>query len=103
MRLIDADALKQVVGSYNPVKYTYEYGLVITLEDIEKAPSVCVPERKFGEWKEAMIDESMGWKPKVHYCSVCNHITTFRSFYCPNCGAYMRKETAKGDYENELG
>ncbi len=40
MRLIDADELKKPVGSYNPVKYTYEYGDVISVEDIDNAPTV---------------------------------------------------------------
>lgn len=39
-RLIDADALQQSIGSYNPVKYTYEYGDVITVADIDNAPSI---------------------------------------------------------------
>lgn len=40
MRLIDADALKQPTGSYNPIKYTYEYGDVITVADIDTAPTI---------------------------------------------------------------
>lgn len=40
MRLIDADELKRKVGSYNPIKYTYEYGYVISLVDIDHAPTI---------------------------------------------------------------
>lgn len=39
-RLIDADELKKPVGSYNPVKFTWEYGDVISVEDIDNAPTV---------------------------------------------------------------
>ena len=45
-RYIDADALKQGVGSFSPVKYTYEYGLVITVEDIDSAPTADVVEKE---------------------------------------------------------
>lgn len=40
MRLIDADELLKPVGSYERVKYTYEYGDVVTVEDIELMPTI---------------------------------------------------------------
>lgn len=40
MRLIDADELLKPVGSYDRVKYTYEYGDVVTVEDIELMPTI---------------------------------------------------------------
>lgn len=44
-----------------------------------------------GKWKIAMLDhEAFGERPRVYYCSVCNQIVTFRTFFCPNCGADMR-------------
>lgn len=46
-----------------------------------------------GEWKTAWLDhEAFGERPRVFYCSACNQITTFRTLYCPNCGADMREE-----------
>lgn len=86
MRLIDADALKQrIMNNW--------YTATEIIDDIDSEPTADVVEVKHGEWKVAMLDhESMGCRPKVHYCSVCNHITTFRTFFCPNCGADMRKE-----------
>lgn len=39
-RLIDADALTNRVGSYMPIKWTYEYGPVVSLNDIECAPTI---------------------------------------------------------------
>lgn len=42
-----------------------------------------------GKWKTAMLaHEAFGERPRVYYCSACNQITTFRTFYCPNCGSY---------------
>lgn len=39
-RLIDRDALTNRVGSYMPIKWTYEYGSVVSLNDIEHAPTI---------------------------------------------------------------
>lgn len=39
-RLIDADVLTNRVGSYMPIKWTYEYGSVVSLNDIEHAPTI---------------------------------------------------------------
>ena len=84
MRLIDADALKQRVGGYNPVKYTYEYGDVITVEDIDSAPTA-QPERKKGTWI---------LKPNIYgvaYCSECGYeLHTNNTNFCPYCGADMK-------------
>ena len=43
--LIDRDALKEPVGSYTPIKWSYEYGASIRLEDIDHAPVVIPAER----------------------------------------------------------
>jgi len=86
-RYIDADALKQGVGSYSPVKYTYEYGLVITVEDIDSAPTADVVERKKGKW--LYLDGLDAFE-----CSVCGRQMVRNIFcYCPWCGSDMRKET----------
>ena len=49
-RYIDADALIKSDESYNPVKWTHEYGKVVKLDDIKNAPTADVVERKKGEW-----------------------------------------------------
>lgn len=87
-RYIDADEFVKRVIQY-PRQSTKTIGLALA-----DTPTADVVEVKHGEWKVAMLDhESMGCRPKVHYCSVCNHITTFRTFFCPNCGADMRGGT----------
>ena len=40
MRLIDADALLRPIPSYNPVKYTHEYGDVVTVQDVKSIPTI---------------------------------------------------------------
>ena len=40
MRLIDADALLRPISCYDPVKYTYEYGDVVTVQDIKSIPTI---------------------------------------------------------------
>lgn len=50
--------------------------------------------RKKGKWKTAYLDhEAFGIRPQAWYCSECQQITSFRTFYCPNCGADMRGVT----------
>lgn len=63
---------------------------MIKLEDILKIPPADVVERKKGKWKTAYLDhEAFGVRPHTFYCSECQQITSFRTFYCPNCGADM--------------
>lgn len=57
--------------------------------ELEDAPTI--EERKKGKWETVYLPhEYMGCAPMAYYCSECSHITTFRTFYCPNCGADMR-------------
>ena len=80
MRLIDADELKKEVGSYNPVKFTHEYGYVIRVEDIDHAPTI--DPVKHGRWIEHGKDENR--------CSLCGWgVWVNTNNYCPNCGAKM--------------
>ena len=46
--LIDRDALKEPKGCYTPIKWSYEYGASIRLEDINKAHVVIPAERSGG-------------------------------------------------------
>lgn len=43
-----------------------------------------------GEWMK--VD-------KIHYCSVCGKCFPYKTDFCPNCGADMRKES--GGQRNE--
>ena len=56
-------------------------------------PFADVVERKHGKWKTAYLDhEAFGVRPHTFYCSECHQITSFRTFFCPNCGEDMRGE-----------
>ena len=89
MRLIDVDELKEPVGSYNPVKFTSEYGYVISVEDIDHAPTV--DPVKHGHWVGISDSEAT---PR---CSNCGRIRFGSSLsyamkyvpYCEKCGAKM--------------
>lgn len=119
MRLIDADALKQPIGSYNPIKYTYEYGSVITVADIDTAPTITdkeivaeflkqgtfkihIPEPepftepvKTGKWID-IREESDGTGNRLYECSECHHgdihYPSVSVPYCWYCGAKMENE-----------
>lgn len=102
MRLIDADVLKQTVGSYNPVKYTYEYGYVITVEDIDSAPTVdavslvgSAPTADFEEGvrcKDCKYHEDGGVPGRVRCPHIVGHWVD-ADWYCADA---KRKETENG-------
>lgn len=59
---------------------------------VDSIPSTDVVERKMGKWKTAYLDhEAFGVRPHIFYCSKCQQITSFRTFFCPNCGAKMEE------------
>ena len=96
MRLIDADALKQTAGSYNPIKYTHEYGDVITVADIDNAPTIEAEPIKTGKW--IVVSDGYGNGDATAHiceCSECKDTiwvykkATRRWNYCPNTGAKM--------------
>ena len=84
MRLIDVDELKEPVGSYNPVKFTSEYGYVISVEDIDHAPTV--DPVKHGRW--IMHPNGHGTCSNCKKCSL-DIMGGVDSNFCPNCGAKM--------------
>lgn len=96
MRLIDADALikqikknlcepcKKRKGDYNGVRCrACQYG--DEMDDIEDAPTI--EERKKGRWIP-----HKDYPGLAYLCSACNLFITDRSYFCPNCGAYMKGE-----------
>ena len=51
---------------------------------IERMPSVTPQEPKTGHWNDIPKYKDIAWQ-----CSECNHFTTMKHNYCPNCGAKM--------------
>ena len=120
MRLIDADALVEQVGSYNPIKYTYEFGEVVTLEDINHAPTIKAISAEehaeiVGKLCAKFAEEIKDFEPIRHghwmsyefatdnrwrKCSVCGTADEYINIlgleairrYCPFCGAKMDEE-----------
>ena len=123
MRLIDANALREVIETYRPVKCftdkdTGKNRMVdYCLSEIDNAPTV-EPETKLvanvtfnkEEMEElvekakadilAQIERPQGeWKEGTqgYYCSECETIDRFyfEHNFCPNCGASMKKGGAE--------
>lgn len=62
-------------------------------EIIKELPAADVVERKRGEWKTALLDhEGFGVRPTLLYCSECHQAIAYKTNFCPNCGADMRRE-----------
>ena len=87
MRLIDADALKNVIHWLNDCS---RLGI---LAAIDKLPTVDAVERKKGKW--IPVTNGRGG----YCCELCNrYAPSYRSgeehlsSFCPNCGAEMRGE-----------
>lgn len=62
----------------------------IVLDMYGKGALIDSETRKKGKWKRAYLDhETMGERPSILYCSICNQCTTYPTNYCPHCGADM--------------
>ena len=83
-RYIDANALIKSNGSYDPVKWTHEYGKVVKLDDIENAPTADARPNVRGEWIR-----KAEWLWQGYECSSCGYEIASRTNFCPNCGAEM--------------
>ena len=88
MRLIDADVLK-----VNVARMSGDGDYVESVwYDIDRAPTVDVPDMKVGKW--------IYWDKNRVLCSVCKlepyagkGADNFK--YCPNCGAKMEEEQCR--------
>ena len=93
MRLIDADALKKFIGTYDGTTAQVE---AVEVKYIDNAPTVCndnyamgyqdgvrtvLSERPQGEW----IETDSGT-----ICNRCGAESRKWANFCPNCGADMR-------------
>lgn len=88
MRLIDADVLLRPIPGYDPVKYTYEYGDVVTVQDVKSIPTIdAVPvvrceDCKYYSKPSALVNYALGicsrWEDMTYpdgYCSYAERIT----------------------------
>ena len=75
--------------------------------DILHLPAADVREVKRGKWKRGAYTDTAPKDMEFYYCSECGHrLQTFRTNFCPNCGADMRStdctKTATADEEREV-
>ena len=88
MRLIDADALKEVFSDLLTEGYVATYGAVESR--IALAPTIDAEPVKHGRWKHERLPSTSGGSYAVVRCSVCgNQYPMYETDYCPNCGARM--------------
>ena len=57
------------------------------VEIFDLAQRALEQEPKTGHWNEIPKYKDIAWQ-----CSKCEHFTTMKHNYCPNCGADMRGE-----------
>lgn len=82
MRLIDADALMADFQKAFPnfdVKSSHAKALLAT------APTIKAEPIKHGRWKHHQYGNTAGY----YECDNCGKINSYKSDYCPNCGARM--------------
>ena len=81
-RLIDANNLFEKVGNIKPSNKS-EYELIGKFMNMITI-STTVEQRPHGEWKtDGTCSE----------CSVYSSLNKYTTYFCPNCGADMRKES----------
>ena len=86
-RLIDADALiHELNNSHYPGAPYIDAGISIAIGKVCDAPTI-EPERKIGEWKHI----SDGYVD-IYECDQCGKKEDYERNYCPDCGAYLKKE-----------
>ena len=94
MRLIDADALKEIyTRNFDYKNCIYDGATVVG--NVDEAPTVdAIPVRN-GKWKWLSCTYDRVPKEKEYECSKCHHKTIVHGDdmpwekYCPNCGAKM--------------
>ncbi len=107
MRLIDADALEDVLvnhGFYYCNESDYSdgvaWGFLLARDDVRETPTIEAEPVRHGKWI---------WEECVYKCSECSHKAygnilecmdgTYK--YCPNCGARMEIEENERKRANE--
>lgn len=70
-------------------------GFIITEEIINEQPTVEAVPVVRGEWIDTCPDYHSGFRSNAHKCSICGDYYTTEPeelFFCPRCGADMRKK-----------
>lgn len=89
MRLIDADALIQVLCVNMDTGHQFDRAT----HCVDEMPTVDAVPVKRGQWRKTYLDhEAFGERPSIFYCSACCACSNVKTDYCPNCGARMDEE-----------
>ena len=89
------DIPKNKDGTYGSMFGQYVNGLYCAKTAISYMPSV-VPQTKRGKWIETKDDcNGINFYDFSFECSKCGKERSFKSNYCPNCGADMRESEDK--------
>ena len=59
----------------------------------EKLVDLGYKKQKVGKWSHLV--STTGSVYDIYICSACDHITGWRTNYCPNCGCKMKREENK--------
>ena len=95
MRLIDADShrkrLTEVVER-NGGFINCSTGLLMAIDELDKAPTIEAEPVKHGAWEKRKTDSGL-----LAVCTVCGYPTSWwnKTQHCPDCGAKMDKEESK--------
>lgn len=95
MRLIDADALEDVLlnhGFYYCNESDYSDGVaagfLLARDDVSEAPTIDAEPIRHGKW---IVDaEDFRHQIEWYKCSQCDFPTFTAYNYCPHCGALMK-------------
>ena len=97
MRLIDADALKEMIcNNVYPIADFFnsrDYGMFWTggiEKAIDEAPTIDAEPTRHGKWK--YVKAYKGADFGFYQCSVCGEPWWFTLKYCSNCGARMEND-----------
>ena len=91
MRLIDADALKNL--PFHRLIHTDFGETAVSFEEIDNAPTV--EARPQGEWKVKTLSTFPQYQPDEYECPFCKTIVNYKTNFCHKCGADMRKGGAE--------
>ena len=100
MRLIDADALKEMIEK--EAKITDLIGGEIAAlsrsiqecmnEELNRAPTAEAEFIRHGKWTQICDISHWQYTDEHYMCSECSETTAYKSNYCPRCGTRMDLE-----------
>lgn len=95
-KYIDADKLKRHYAWWEDGTYemTLDEAREAFDEIIDQQPAADVAEVKRGRWKGAGMGD--------YNCSLCGHLQSGKTPYCPNCGSRMDIKSSQGKLFDEV-